>query len=477
MKKIFLYVTVTLACVIIPAVTALSIIFFLSTSTDFSISIIKKLGLVRTFIEAKNYQVENDIKREVERKTGISAYKAEYDRIKKDYDDKLLAYNSLNKTEDFEKIEKQIDALDDLEWEKAPENFKTEKDFDRFKEQKMKDLKADIKAIREYRDKNEDAIDKSEDEMESAKDLFEDADGKMKDKEDDAREIIEDRRGDFMNEIYSDIAKIEPALTESFNSLFIEKELKRIIGSYIGFFTSYFREKEAGNIYETRLNVESGVIENTKKVNLPPFVMSFIVKVNDNGVEKSKNLLSEVFVEIIRDTPGLKSPWVMSKIFSMSDSWIAEKVSGSFLKNTGLTYSDGVVRSGPVVLSGKKAEAAEKLMICMTAGRYLPFAATGISLILLFLLFILSGERKKGLRITGYVLKYPSAAVVIAGIAAMLLSLVPGLVLPGIMDDPVLYAFIDRTVMVVTLHYLIPLTAVFFLISLAGGFMVRIGKR
>ena len=103
--------------------TAASLIIILCSSADFHVSIIKNLNLVKTFIEAKNFQIEKDIKREIEKKTGITGYKADYDKIKKDYDEKLLAFNSINRTDEYEKIEKQFDELDDMDWDKAPENF------------------------------------------------------------------------------------------------------------------------------------------------------------------------------------------------------------------------------------------------------------------------------------------------------------------------------------------------------------------
>jgi len=477
MRKLILALFSIISAALIPVLISLSIIIILFLTPGFHIRIIKNLDLVKTFIEAKNLEVESDIKREIEKKTGISAFKPEYDRVKKDYDEKLLAFNKLNRTDEYKNIERQIDELDDLEWEKSSDSFKTEKDFDSFKKHKMKELKSALDEIENYRDKNEDSIEKSEDEMEKAKDLFEDADDKMKDKKEDARDIIEDRQGEFMNEMYHDISKIEPVLTEKLNTLFIDKEIKNIITTYLDFFTSYPDQKKAGNVYQSRLNVESGIIDTSTNVKLPPLCISYIVKINDNGIEKEKNLLSEVFAETVRSTPGLKSPWVMSKLFTMSDSWIAEKVGNSILKGTGVSYRDGVVKTESIILTGRKGEIAENVMIGMTAGKYLPYAAGAVSLILLLLIFILSADRRSGIKNAGYVLKYPSMVIAIAGIALILISLVPGLLLPEIISDPVKYAFLDRAVTTAVIYMLIPVIALFFILSLAGSFMVKFGKR
>ena len=142
MRKLLLALFSIISAALIPVLISLSIIIILFLTPGFHIRIIKNLDLVKTFIEAKNLEVESDIKREIEKKTGISAFKPEYERVKKDYDEKLLAFNKLNRTDEYKNIEKQIDELDDLEWEKSSDSFKTEKDFDSFKKHKMKeDLK------------------------------------------------------------------------------------------------------------------------------------------------------------------------------------------------------------------------------------------------------------------------------------------------------------------------------------------------
>ncbi len=477
MKKIFLYILSSLSAAIIPAMITASVLMMLFLTPGFYVSIIKNLDLVKTFIEAKNLESEKEITREIEKKTGINSFKPEYEGIKKQYDEKLLAYNTLNKTDEYEKIKKQMDELDDLEWEKSPDSFKKEEDFDSFKKLKMKEFKTALKGIEKYRDSNEDAIDKSEDEMKKAKDLFEDADDRLTDKKNEARKIIEEREGDFMNEMYHDIAKIEPALTGMLNRLFIDREIRGIITEYLDFFTSYPAQKKAGNVYGTRLNVETGMIESSSNVNIPPLRLSFIVKTNENGIEKDKNLFSELFVETIRDTPGLKSPWIMTKIFSLSDSWLVEKIGNTLLKDTPLSYRNGVITSGPLLLSGEKGKIAERIMMFMTGAKYLPYITAVISLILLLTVFILSADRRSGLRNTGYILKYPAMIISIAGIALILLTLVPGILLPEAISDPVKYAFIDRAAMVSAIHVFAPIAILFFVISIIGSLMVRLGKR
>ncbi|HNX24122.1 MAG TPA: hypothetical protein PKG60_08730 [Spirochaetota bacterium] len=477
MRKIFLYILSIISIIIIPVAITASILLTLAVNENFYISVIESLNLVETFIETKNVQIEKDIKKEIEKKTGMSQFKPRYESLRKDYEDKLIAYTSINKNEEFDKIEKQIDELDDLKWEKSSDEFKDEDDFDRFKKLKMTDLKNALKDIKEYRSKNDDQIDKIENAMEDAKDKFDDADDELKDKEEDAKDIIELRRGDFMNEMYSDISKVEPALTEELNRLFIEKELKSVIKNYLNFMTTWQRQKESGNIYESRLNVESGMIENVKKISIPPLAISLKVKVNENGIENEKNLLSEVFVEKIRETPGLKSPWVLTRIFKLSDSWIAETAGNTILKGTGLTMADGLIKSDAIILSGEKAENFEKIMMVFSAAKYTPAAAGGAVLLFVILLIIAAPDKKSGMKVSGFVLKYPSVIIVIAGIAIIIASLKPGLMIPQIINDPVNSAFFDKVAFTTALHLFAPITGVFFVLSLAGGILLKFGKK
>jgi hypothetical protein len=477
MRKIAAYILTVISAVIIPLSVTGAILLTLAVNENFYISVIKKLDLVETFIETKNLQLEKDIKKEIEKKTGMSQFRIEYEKLRKDFEEKSAAFTKLNKTDEYNRLDKQIDELDDLKWEKSSDDFKTEDDFNRFKKQKMLDLKNALKEIKEYRKKNDDVIDKAENEMEKAKDKFEDADDILKDKESEAKGIISKRRGDFMNEMYHDIARIEPALTQSLNTLFIEQELRRLIRQYLSFFTSWKQQVKAGNIYEERLNVESGMVENTKKVILPPLSLSFRVKVNDNGIIKDKNLLSEVFVETIRETPGLKSPWVMTKIFGLADSFIAEMIANTFLKGTGFSMNDGVIKSETIVLSGDRAKKVEKVMMLLSFAKYSIFTAAGISVFLMLLIIAVSPEKKTGLRLTGHVMKYPSILIASGGIAVIISSLKPGLVLPQIVNDPVNSAFIDKIYFAAAYHFFVPITAVFLLCFVTGTLLLKFVKK
>ncbi|MCL1865540.1 MAG: hypothetical protein FWF73_06995 [Spirochaetes bacterium] len=477
MKKILFYVISVIATAIIPTVITLSIILTLSVNENFYISIIKRLNLIETFIVTKNAQIEKEIQIEVEKKTDMSAYREVYESLKKDYEDKLIAYRTINKTDEFEKLDKQIDVLDDLKWEKSDDTFKTKDDFNKFKKLKMNDLKTALKEIKDYRKENKKAINNAEDVMDDAEDKFKDAQKQLKKKENQAKDIIETRRGEFMNEMHHDIGKVEPLLSKDFNNLFIDKELKSIIKTYIDFLTSWENQIKAGNIYEAKLNVENGIVETVKKIKLPPLRVNLRVKVKENGFEKEKNILSEVFVERIRETSGLKSPWILTQIFKFSDSWIAESIVSSKLKDSGLRLSNGLIQSNAIIIAGEQAENLEKVMMVLSTARYAPYIATGVIILCVMLLFILSSNKRDGLRTSMLIIRYSSIIMIIGSIAAIIVSMKPELLFQPIVDDPIQSIFFDKILEITSLHIVIPALVIFFALSVIGGALAKILKK
>ena len=477
MKKILFFIISAISVAVIPIVITISIILTLAVNENFYINIIKKLNLIETFIVTKNAQIEKDIQKEVEKKTEMGVFKEEYEALKNDYEAKLIAYRTINKSDEYEKLDKQIDALDDLKWEKSDDSFKTKDEFNQFKKLKMNDLKTALKEIKDYRKENKKAINNAEDTMDDAEDKFEDAQKQLKKKENQAKDIIETRRGEFMNEMHYDIAKVEPLLSKDFNNLFIEKELKSIIKGYIDFLTSWENQIKSGNIYESKFNVESGLIENIKKVKLPPLKINLRVKVNENGIEKEKNILSEVFVERIRETSGLKSPWTLTQIFKLSDSWIAESIVNSKLKDSGLRLSNGVIQSNPIIVSGEQAENLEKGMMILSTASYVPYIAIGVIIFCIILLLILSSNKRDGLRTSMLIIKYSSIIMIIVSIAAIIASMKPELLYQPIVDDPIKSIFIDKVLLITSLQVFIPVLVVFFALSIAGGAIAKVLKR
>ncbi|HPS57756.1 MAG TPA: hypothetical protein PK514_06580 [Spirochaetota bacterium] len=477
-RRIAAYLLAFITLLLLPVLVTVSLGFAMALNENFHISVVKNLNIVETIIKFKNYQMENEIRHEIEKKTGIGQFKPEYDRIKAEYEKNLQTFNALNKTREYDSLEKEIDELDDTDWEDAPDTFRNKEEWKAYKKKKTAELEAKQDSIETYRDTSSELLGVAESGMKKSRDAFEDADDLMKDKEEEARDILEDRSSDFMNEIVSDMSKVGHDLSTAVNELFIEVEIRKIIRTYLAFFTDYFQQKKTGGIYESNLNIESGEIGSTKKVVLPPFELSFNVKTDENGIIKEKNIFSGLCVEMINATPGLKSPWVLTKIFSMADSWLAEKAAGSILKGLPVRYSDGVLKSqGPVILSGERAQMAEYLMIAMTAGRFFIFIGPVIAVMLVLMVFAAAPDRRSKWKIAGLSIEIPSALMSALGIAGIIVSAFPGYFFSIPVDDPAVRGFFEQGIFSTGLHFFIPVTLLFFILSVTGGFMRKRGNK
>jgi len=477
-RKILSYLAALIAILLLPVIITASLGLAMALNEDFHISVVKNLNIVETVIKFKNYQIESDIRHEIEKETGMALFKPEYDSLRADYDRKLQTFNALNKTKEYESLEKEIDQLDDMDWKDAPDTFRNRDEWKTWRKNKISELEKKQDSIKDYRKKNRELLNVAEKAMKKSRDAFEDADDLMKKKEKKARKILEDRSSDFMNEIVSDMSKVSDKLSSAINDLFIEVEIRKILKTYLAFFTDYFNQKKTGGVYESNLNIASGEIGTSKKVVLPPFELSFKVKTDENGIVKEKNIFSDLCVELINATPGLKSPWILTKIFGMADSWLAEKVIGRALKGTGFRFSDGTLKSqGPVILSGERAEMAEYLMIGLTAGRFFMFAGPVIAILLVMLTFASAPDRRSKWKTTGLAIEIPSALMTALGIAGIIFSAFPGFFFRIPIDDPAVRGFIERGIFSTGLHFFIPVTLLFFILSLTGGFMRKRGNK
>ncbi len=476
-KGILLYLISFTALLIIPVLIILTVFHLLLTSDRFYTGIIKQMNPVEKIIEAKNFEIENDVKREIEKRTGLKSFMPEYEKIKREYQDKNLEFNRLYKTEEYSRIKNQIKELKDLEWIKSSDEFKTEDDFDLFKENKLAELKGELKKIEEFRKSEKEQIEQLEKELDIAEGNLKKADRDLEDREEEAEEILESRQSEFMNTMYADIHKISPVLTEKLNTLFIDAELKKTINVYLDFLMTHKTQKEQGNIFVQRFDIESGMIENRKILKLPPLKLSLRVKVDEGGVSRERHLLSEVFVKSIGSIQGLENPWVITKIFSMSDSWLIEKYARSKLKDAKMTIENGVINSsGPIIIKGKAAEITEYAMIFFTYGKYLKYLTPGIILFFIFTIFIAAPDKKTGSRFAGKILKYPAYIIIIMSTAAVVISFKPSFILPGFGSDPITDTIKESVMFAGATHTLIPLIICFALIMFAGMILCRLGK-
>jgi CRISPR/Cas system-associated endonuclease Cas1 len=110
--------------------------------------------LIGTFVKARNWRLEATIKNEIESDTRLEAFKKEYSNISAEHQDKSDRYDRLNKSEQFDSLLGQRKELARLTWKKAPEVFRSEDEFSRYKREELLRLDALIDEIKAYRKDN-----------------------------------------------------------------------------------------------------------------------------------------------------------------------------------------------------------------------------------------------------------------------------------------------------------------------------------
>ncbi len=476
-KGFFLYILSLAALIIIPVFICLTVSHLLLTSNWFYTGIVKQMNLVEKIISVKNLEIENDIKREIEKKTGIKSFMPEYEKIKKEYEEKHLEFHSFYQTEKYISIKNQIKELDNLKWIKSPDEFKSEDEFKLFKKNKLAELKEEVKTIEKFRKTEKDQINHLEKELDIAEGNLKKADKDLKKREKDADKILSSRQSEFMNSIYSDIHKISPVLTEQLNTLFIDTTLNDVISVYLNFLMSHKIQLQEGNIFVQRFDIDSGMIENRKIIKLPPLKINLKVKVNEGGMQRERHLLSEVFVKSIGSIQGLSNPWVITKIFSMSDSWLIEKYARSKLKTADMTIDNGTISSnGPIVIKGTGADIIEYAMLFLTYGVYLKYITPGIIFLFILLIFLSAPDIKTGARFTGNVLKYPSYLAILASFAALVIAFKPSFILPGFGTEPITDTIKESIIFAAATHTFIPVIICFALTMIIGIIFCKAGK-
>ena len=192
-KGLLLYILTFTAFIIIPVFICLTVSHILLTSDRFYTGITKQMNLVEKIIAAKNFETQNDIKREIEKRTGIIAFMPEYERVKKEYEERHLEFHSFYKTEEYIRIKNLIKELDNLEWIKSSDEFKEEDEFNLFKKNKLAELKGELKAIEQFRKAEKDRVNHLEKELDIAEGNLEKADKDLKAREKDADKILKSR--------------------------------------------------------------------------------------------------------------------------------------------------------------------------------------------------------------------------------------------------------------------------------------------
>lgn len=462
-----------ISLIIVPLFIAIPLLFGLLTCSGFYTSILRNAGLIETYIESANWQVEKRLRRQIETSVHLEEFRTKYDTIKSLYDKKKENYDSLNRSVEFDKLKKKHHELSGLSYENAPDNFKSEGEFDKYKKYELDRLEKSIDEIKLHRDINKDAIESAEDEMEDAEEVYGDARETLEDKMDEANDIIKTQKDSFSGEMYGDMKIISPVLSEELNSRLIDKGVNTEIEKYIYFFTSYYQQRELGNVYVDRMDNYMQGFFGTASVRLPEIDISLYVEEEVNGVLQKRHIAGDIFVEKIVNIPDLKMRNNFIRLFKFTESGLAEIIGESYIKKYNCRISDGSIKFGPAILTGGKGAAAEYIMIAATWGRYLKYVFPAIAFVILILLYLSPAEKKLGYRHIRMILFLPSIAIVLFSLALMLFSGSLLNLLPDLITGPVLLTYLKSLLRVVSLHLFAPLAFVFGVFSVAGFFIRR----
>ncbi|PKL40853.1 MAG: hypothetical protein CVV44_04395 [Spirochaetae bacterium HGW-Spirochaetae-1] len=470
-RNLFFSVISLFALILVPLFILFTIMYAVLTSSLPYVSLLKNARLVETFIHAKNWQMEEQIKEEIEQKVHLEEYKVEFKRIKADYDSKQAHVNAIQKVTEYDTLKKQRKELARLSWKKAPGIFNNENEFKQYKDDELQQLDIKIDAIEKYRDQNEDEIERARDEFSDAEDAFDDAMDTMEDKEEEAQDIIKSHKNSFMGKIYSDIEIISPPLTEELNQRFISVPVKREIEKFLYFMTHYEKQVENGNVYRDGLNLSGQGLQDTLKVRIPGFEISLWVEDEKNGIPQKRHLLSEVFVDKIDELENLKNRTLLANLFRFSDSGLAERFSRSYLKKARLTIDNGIIAMEKIELSGTSAEKMEVLMKVLTWGKYAAVGLPVLALCMILFIIFSSAERERKIRSLKRIFIYPGVLMIGLGVIMAGMAFNINNILPDLFASPFVQIYMKRIFLLATLHVWGPVVAVFVVLAITGSFL------
>ena len=92
------------------------------------------------------------------------------------------------------------------------------------------------------------------------------------------------------------------------------------------------------------------------------------------------------------------------------------------------------------------------------------------------LLYILSSNKKNGLRTSLAIIKYSSIIMVLGSIAAIIVSIKPELLFQQMIDDSIKSVFLEKVLFVTSLHFIIPVFVIFFVLAFVTRTVLKIWK-
>jgi hypothetical protein len=408
----------SIAIILLPLCIIVSILYVLLTTPMFYTAILKRTDIVDSFVKAKNFEITQSIQKEIDNKVGLASYVLTYQAAKKQYEEAKKAYDIINKTEEYEKLQKQLEEIKNLSYDDVKQAFPNKLSFENNKKAELAKIQSQIESIEDYRDKNKSNIATAKEKLEEIEDTFEEAQDEYNEKQEEANEIIQKHQNTFASKLNDDLDVLKPVITAIIHEKLIDGNIVPLIQKYINFFTSY-NTIRSEYILELTNTSNPMYPKKVSQVLLPDITISLWT--NENGVKK--HILSDILVEEIKKTPNLKNKTFLVAVFTFADTAIGEFIGGRYLKKTGLWFDNGVIYKHNIILSGDTADTVITLIKIFSYGKY--FVYTTIILLLLYIVFIIfsSAEKIQKFLWLKRVLIYPPAIILLLGTAAILLPL------------------------------------------------------
>jgi hypothetical protein len=467
-KGIVLFFVQVVAFFSIPVFLLMLIFSILFTNSEYYTSILKNADLISGFIEVKNLETNRAIQEEIERKVGLQVYTVKFEQISENFKLTKEEFNKINKTDEFESLVEQKNDLKSMKWEEAQEIFPTREQFEMNREGELNRVTSLIESIKTYRDKNEDNIEEYEDKLDDAEDEYEDALDELEDKQEEARDIAQKHRDNLSGRLYADLEILNPVLTKLLNDYLIDISVRKEIDKLIHFFTTYETQKIHGNIYSITRPADTITNAQMLRVRFPEITISLWVKDENAGMTQSRHLLSDIFVNEIRNMNNLQNRGLFITMFKFADTGPGEFLGRRFLKKTGVKLKNGLIYVDNLILENDTAETVANIMKIATFSKHLVYVVPAFILLYISILFFSSVNRQKKIRSLQNILIYPSLLIIAASCASILASRFVLNYYPQLITDITLQTYAKSFIFMISLHTFLPVTVVFGVLLLTG---------
>jgi hypothetical protein len=473
-RGIIFIIVSALAFLVIPFMTAVSIVLMVILSPAFYTGILKNGRFITAFVEAKNWQIDRTINDEIENSLDLRRFTAEFEKIKARYEQAKDTYMKISRDGEVESLKRERSITRSIEWKQVRGLFPSEDEFEKQREKEVKRLEKAISLIEDYQEKNSDAIKMVKKEMKNSRSEYEDSLSILEQKKSEADKIIEKHKNTLASSIYEDLEIIERPLAKIVNDRLIDGAVSEEIEKMLRFFTDYNAQVERGNIFYERAIDPATLGRRVLNVRLPEIEINLWV---DDAGHGKRHVLSHLLVEEIDRIHKLRNKTLLLTMFRLSDSSLGEYFGGRYLSSLGLSLDGGVIRRPATLLRDTAAEHIARIMEILTWGQYLYLVAAGLLVLYIAFLFFSTVERRRKLKALKRLFIYPSLLVLTVCGLLLLASQTVFRFYPDIIQNLTVRSYAKHMSFIAAGYIVFPLVVVFGAAFVAGLVMRKILAR